>query len=179
MSPHTLTCVLLSNRLKHFITFIYMSLTHYQIIVTLNLLITQLLVSSVQCFYSLLHAYLSYLLLHNKLYQNLAQNDIYYLTVGQECRNGLGGSLTRQKSMCWLSLHYSKSLLWKDPLPSSLTWLLAEFISPMDCWPETSCGSLPHGHLHRASPSKQVHKRAKNSASKKECQQEGHHNSIT
>lgn len=63
-------------------------------------------------------------------------------------------------------------------ISSSLTWLLAEFISPLGCWPEASCGSLPRGPLLRASPFKQAHERAKRSASKEEYQQEGHHNFI-
>lgn len=110
----------------------------------------------------------NYLLLHNKVSQKLAAQNIYQLTVDQECRNSLlGGSLRRLQ--CELPGPVA------HPVASQLTHMVVcrtHFL-------KASLVSLPHGSLHRASPSEQAVKiSARKQEGKEKGTQEGHHHLL-
>lgn len=78
----------------------------------------------------------SYLLLHNQLPPNLVASSLSYLLacVNQESRHdfiesSFSQSPTKLRWRCRLELHSPQAWLGKDPLPSSLTWLLMQFYS--------------------------------------------------
>lgn len=112
---------------------------------------------------------LYYLLLPNKLPSKLSSSKPHYLTVGQEYRNGLGGSFTRLQSVGWPGLQSHLKVYcgrihllahshgcWQDSFPH---WVVGQ--RP----PFISC----HVDFSRVSPSEQVSKRARKSTSRREC----------
>lgn len=114
----------------------------------------------------------NYLLLHNKVSQKLAAQNICYLTVDQECRNSLQVGRLEGYSVSCLGL---QPIQW---LPSSLTWLFAGLISSLGFAqrpPLFPC----HMDLSIESPSEQAVKiSARKQEGKEKGTREGHHHLL-